>query len=833
MPIEPRYVNVVAFFGKDSLSRLESMLRYYNKILSPQAWQDFLFILATPDGQSVAALPADLPKHVRCCCHDGTGDEESFIYQQTADRIRRIYHDGNLNLHLICNDFASGLFSAEAPANLVNILKQAAFGITIKPYYYLMLHPDDGIDNQRRLAQRLLENQERGDIFHPYLLSLMRDDHSLGKPDALWRAVMCEILVVRSGKRVIPDGTLSTLGYTSLNANEKELDHLRRQEAIRFLKQCCTADYPDAQAWNDILLAKSNDCSQWLKNIIMRDLPALTENQKNNFRILSGVIHQPSPDGLLESAEELFMLNWRTRSASMAAKGCSPQQLSAKQHRRTLCSRLVTRPNLCRFPDQVFETLISELDKLGKNYQPRTPEVNYPEKKRWQIWPSNKQYMLRCSELAESAARESVAEKLIPLYAEAYADMFTKLREDIRSARNIQSEIDQHLQPAARIKELQDKYPLYSQEIQSTSIHLSAALFSDICFYTESSDQIFSPKSDAIHHALAKADRAILSHMTAEFRSTFIRAINYEFNTSDEMNRFLGNYLSNKRKMFLNPLASPSTPSITYFCNNQLAGTAWAQASVNNTFFVENDNVERLDYFSYLQGTGMRYSTLRDYLLDRNAEDVNNLYFCRSRFGGVDLPDLPEQTFNAAPAAPAVHLPDMPSRSTDISMSIDDTKTGLSWNWANGADRYQIIINGDVGSRITVSRQEYNSNQQCYRIRLRSGKNHITLLDRGGSVVSQMECSGPPIPVHYRKLAETSELIISAKHNSAFSSLKVREMRGTDPSSVFYYPLVRIAPPRGKENIHYEDLAFEGVWDLVPDPTNPFCAYAPKEDVNL
>ena len=844
MPIQPDCANVIAFFGADSFSHLESMLRYYSTVLSQNVWQDFLFILATPGSRSVAELPADLPQYIRSRCWNGSCDAGSIIYRQTGDEIHRMYRDGKLNLHLICDDFESALFPAEAPSTLAGILDQ--LNINIASYYYCILRQSntDVLSRQRKLARHILDCQNSGKVVFPYLLSLTRDDHSLTQPELLWRALMCEILVISNGRRHIITGTLSSLGYTSLNADEKELFNLRRQDLLERLYDHCTASYPENQAWQDLLqtqaampqgfspLDMQEKIRQWLRNQIQRDFPNLSPNQAQdsaqmqNFRVLSGVLKTRSTDSLLGLAMKFFRLNLSSQiSAASAQENKAPEYISARRYLNRLLATLVLRPNLCAFPLSVLETIVHCLSSLC-SCPPSRANPSYPAK-RFMEKPAD--YMLKCSRLAEDAARANVTEELIPAYARAYGEMFTYLGKLLKNAGAVKTEILKLMLPGDRRTHLRNKYPTYYEDIQNTLNLIPGSPFGVVALYSETD---VSPMQAGIRRALEQADETLRSKMSPGFNSSFIDAIKHEFSTAGTMDTFLRNYLNNQRRLFLNDLVPLGTAVITYFCNAQLSNSNWATAHQSNTYFVDNDNVERLDYFE-LAGSHC-YNTLEDYLAPKNENDKYNLFFRTSSSSLPDLPDLPESRQTAEPAAlsaqqdSALDNSQKPAASDTISLRLSELngRTLLMWNWDPANTFYRVEINGDRSD--INSNRYYQSHGVDVTDRLVPGKNVVVLRNLQDSEIARAELRGPQTRIAYRRTA--NELYI-ADIPAAIRSLVVQEAvrvpgsKGESRTSFFYYPL---EPIPGKQNtVCYEGLSFRGDWCLISDPTDRFCKYSP------
>ena len=822
------------------------MLRYYSTILSEDVWQNFLFILATPGAQGVAALSPDIPKHIRARCCDGCGDPRAIIYQDTAHAIHRMYRDGMLNLHLICDDFESALYPPQAPADLVRIIHDVTH-INLMPYYYFILHARDAekTSRQRQLMLRLYKDEQAGQYLYPYLMSTEQDDNSLANPESLWRALMCEILVISAGRRTHQRGTLSSLGYTSLNANEKELVNLRRQHLLELMQDYCSSPYTDTAAWQDLLQANapmpdrqnvteaSEHLRHWLQGRIRQDMTLPSQYQINNFRAFTCALTKKEPDDLLSNAKRFFDMNLRSRTG--AQDGKRPEYVSAEKYCQELLVRLSTRHNLCGFPLAVIDLVLHGLSALLA-YRPTASVPSYPTESVFQkaIPQQHKKYMLQCCSIAEEAARRQIEEGLIPVYAKAYGEMFAYLRSLLANAASVHAEIARQMIPPAAYAHLQSKYPLYNADIVRTLNLCQETLFAGVRIYQPGT---VTPDAARIKEALRSADAQLHSKMSHGFRSSFISAITHEFSTTGAMETFLGNYLNNKRRMFHNILEAAVSPIVTHFSNEQLASTNWADAHRNNTFFVRNDNVERLDYFSLQR-------SLADYVSEENRLDPNNEYFWQVRpdEDAIDLPDapsMPRQTVilpdakpHAAGSAPQTQT--APANQARMRLLEDQGQPLLTWEWDPAVPFYQVTINGKP---YPIHQAKYGAGHGMpLDGLLRPGKNVIELSVLNGPKVAEEAFCGPKTPVDYRK---TSGALYTAYVPSAQKYLIVRETftahneHGTQIHSHIDYPIEMSEPARGKTYVSYEGLSFSGSWDLIADPADPFCRFAPRQNANL
>ena len=823
------------------------MLRYYHTILSEDVWQNFLFILATPNGKSVSSLPTDIPKHIRARCCDGCGDPRSIIYQDTAHAIHRMYRDGMLNLHLVCDDFASALFPAQSPAVLTQIIRDVTH-INLMPHYYFVLHARDPekTSRQRQLLQRLHRDEQNGVHQYPYLLSVEQDDYSLTDIDSLWRALMCEILVISSGRRFLQHNVVSSLGYTSLNANEKELVNLRRQHLLELMQTYCSSPYTDTAAWQDLL--RTNDpipelhntvdtvsrLRFWLQNRIRQDMVSPAPYQINNYRSLSGALSQKEPDGLAANAKRFYEMNLRYKNTAQDKR---PEYVSAERYCSDLLSRLCARYNLCGFPIHVIDLVLQGLKAL-LTYRPSTSVPAYPQETLLQktIAQQHRKYMLQCCSIAEEAARRQVEEGLIPVYAKAYGEMFLYVRKLLANAGSIHAEIARQMISPDNYAHLQTKYPQYHDDVVKTLNLSQATLFGGVRFYQT---RTIAPDGQQIKAALRSADEQLLSKMSFGFRSSFISAIKHEFSTASDMEKFLGNYLTNSRRMFHSIFEPSVTPDVTHFSNEQLAATNWATVHRGNTFFVKNDNVERLDYFPLQQ-------KLAEYLSEENRENPHNEYFWQMSPDEeiIDLPDAPA-AFHQAIILPDVK-PEAAESMTDAQPAAAAHETGgmrlledqgrslLTWEWDPAVPFYEVRINNKP---YPIHQAKYGANHgMALNGLLRPGKNDIALFILNGEKVAEQSFCGPQTHVDYKR---TANALYTAYVPEAVSSLVVREtfiMRnanGEECASHFYYPLGACEPARGKDAVCYEGLAFSGSWDLISNPDDPFCRYAPRQNTNL
>lgn len=838
MTIIPSYANVVAFFGSDACDRLASMLRYFQFTLNENSWHDFLFLLATPTEKGVASLPQDLPAAILERCLNGCGDPQFIIYQSTADTIHRMYKNGRLNLHIICDDFASGLFPPQAPAELVRILSEVTH-INIVPYFYFLLHARDAAATQRQyqLAQRLSADPELPHA-HIYLLSMEQDDNSLASPEAIWRALTCEILTVSADKRKMPSNILGSLGYTSLNADEKELYNLRRQHLIDLIRDRADAPYSPAEAWQDLLGDNApytdnaadalETVRRWLLSRIHQDLPSTTPAQINNFRILSGALQQQEPDQLFETAQRFFTLNLQGQS-SLTQDGNAQQFASARQYMSALLLRLSARPNLAHFPFIALNRLLSSLKTLC-SYRYVASAPSYPKKPRLSFMKSPA-YMLQCTQIAEDAALHKLEESRISTYAQAYGQMFLHVQEMLKAVVPLSAVLDNLSISASTYAQLQQKYPAYDDNIRSC-INLShSSLLRDMRPYAPAA---LTPHPADISSALDRAVATVHANMSPGFNSSFINAINHEFATSEDLAGFFSRYLDNQRRMFRNIHETVDPPVVTIYANHMLSALNWEHIPHANLFLVSNDNVERLDYFPLKRH-------LADYLTDKAQADPANLYFRQSSSGTLPLPQepktradaitLPEPQPDAAPvpqAAPPAEKP-LPLR-----LIHTHRQWLLQWSWDPAISFYSVRINGmDLPVNATMFASLHGLDVTS---KLVPGKNEITLSVLSGPVIATQTFCGPKRPIEYKKTPTALHVSCPAEYLSQLfvrESIPVRRRDGTQDVRHLYYPLGASGQALERLPLVYTGLSFSGEWDLVCHPSEQYPQCEPQQNVNL
>lgn len=829
MPINPQCANVVAIFGGDAFERLEAMLRYYSTMLVEHGWQRFLFVLATPGDKTLNDLPQDLPQIARSRCHMGSGDPSTIVYQNTVDEIVRMYTGNRVFLHIICNDFKTARFAPEAPAKLIEILRGHT-ALTIWSFCYGILHPQDAqcMERQRQWVKSILDVKE----VYPYLLSRTQDDGTLADEDHLWRALMCEILMI-SCEPHVSFYPISSLGYTSLNANEEELIRLRKHKLAQILQQACDDPYTPDQAWQDLMginapasplpNATLQAVRAWLLERIKQDIPKPTPDQMRNFQTLCGVENMATPNELLGEAERLIEMNLggldeRTNQ--------TPPMRSANAYWGSLQSRLTLHLNLHSLPKQTLDQILAALGQLCQADGVRgVASPPYPAKKMLQ---SKRDYMAQCSELAMDAARSNVGEKHIPAYARAYGGMFTYLSKLLAGIRTIHKELDSQMLSKVEFSGLSQKYPAYVDAVNAALAQLPTQLFDGAHIYAFEKEGL---RPSHLSKALGDVDKRLLAQMPPALTRSFIDAIQHMFNGDGQMDNFMNTYLDNARRLFRNPIVTAQTNDTHYFCNQGLADSPWCKNNAaNNISLVNNDNVERLDRFDLSGQT--RYGDLDDYIAEENAEDGINIYF-RTQGNAGQLPSLQPAPAQEAPAAqtkpeeppkPAATPPASKLRLTEM-----NGRYYLQWHWDPAFEFYDIKVNGTLDN---VTRQEYSTQGSVQgkdiTKHLKPGKNHIELFTIKGQLIAEDDFCGPQTPIHYRKVG--NDLHIDDVSDAAFGELAVREITGQG-KTCFYYPLRPLRPKNsqlGKTPVHiYKDLSFRS-WDLVSDPANRFCRYKPK-----
>lgn len=841
---------VVAFFGRQSFERLESMLQFFSKILHQQDWNDFLFILCTPGDKTVNSLSNELPPYIRSRCHQGSGHSDTLIFRETLDLILNMYFDRDLlHLHLICDDFLDPLFPADAPARLTDILK-CEFRLNVQAYYYFLLHINyflphadslQVIDRQRCLAQSI----SRDPGAFPYLLSTTMDNHSLSKPETLSRAMMCEILTISQDKRLLLPGTVSSLGYTSLNANDEELVTLRRNELLKSLNAGCTSAFSNKEAWAALLpgiapLSNSpspaSECPnvlEWLKRQIDQDIKAPTGSVLSNFRTLTDVAHQTSTDDLFFHAKRFYELNTPISSPEDLPAADSCEIRRAKAHMDALIEQLSRRLNLGNFPMDIFDTLLLPcLTSLCKS-APKDCSPQYPAASLLDKTLGREQYMTACSEKALEAAHESTVNRLVPQYARAFGQMFSALKDRLAHAASIADLLQQQMPTSYIAHHLIGKYPNYHNNILNTLGTLQPPPFQNIRLY----DAGFSPSEQAIHEAIDRADRLLLKGMDPDFQKGFINAIRAQFPTPADRDAFLGKYLRNDRVFLPDDLALHAPSVSTFFCDVQLQGTGWANNNPDQTFFVQNDNVERLDYFPL--NNNARYRTLDDFLNPQNDPQYFPYFFGQG--AGISFPSAPTSPIEpeAAPHDDPDDPPPVHAVVGDFSPHFEIHPNGsrcfLTWAW-HDRPHYQITVNNREEK---ISHNQYTPHGFDIGPLLSPGMNRISLMLLGQpQPLATLEYYRTKGTIRYQKFqsgAQTCSLVIQNTPNlpDALSKWAVVDRSQASP---IYYPLSLASFPSSRvKSVRYNHLALgSGNWELVVAPDKRFCcAYPPVASASV
>lgn len=829
MAIQPVYANVVVFFGGDSCERLASMLRYMSLTLGDSGWQRFLFVLATPGPMGVAQLPQDIPKEARERCRNGSGDENSIIYRETAEAIHGMYSDGRFNLHLICDDFASGVFSPQAPAKLVEILRGAT-GLDPAVYFYLCLQKDEqAVSRQHDLAARLCEDSALSHAL-VYLLSKERDDNSLTSRETIWRALTCEILTVSANvHRVVPSRVCS-LGYVSLNADEKELYNLRRQHLLEYIREQCGQSYPETQAWLDLLGTEAPDypvgdtelreaLRSWLLARIEQDLPKMTSAQLDNFRILSGALRFKEPGDLFQFAERFFKLNLHSPNASQ--ERAEPQHVSAQKYLLALMRRLCARPNLADFPGIVLKRMLDALWVLHNERSVRMAPM-YPQKGLLQARAS---YMQSCAALAEKEARRQLKEALVCNYALAYGEMFAYVQKLLKNSAPIRAVLDSLSIPVNLFRQLQEKYPSYNEDIANRLPQRRAELTKGLRLYLPENA---APDVDGLREFIERGVQLLHEGLRPGFNSGFIDAIRTEFSSAQELPTFFNRYLDNKRRLFYNIYETLGTPSGIIFADSNLEQLDWRQLSSAKVFFVNNDNVERLDFF-------LLNKPLKEYLTVQACGDRNNLYFGQNESVVLPLPSEGKASFTLPTAderKETVQAEQRPAEAETQTLSLVKTleKWLLKWHWAPQIPFYDVVVNGE---HIPVALEQYSVLQGLdISAKLVPGRNAVALCALNGRVLASQEFGGPRVPVEYRK--ESAALHLFCPSRFIDQLVVCERTRGEDGGErCVYYPLG--APEKDFDNLPlvYKGLSFRGAWEVVCCPEERFPLCEPKLKTGL
>ncbi len=689
--LHPSCMNVVVFYGNESCKRFEALLHYWDSILDMPDWSRYLFILIGTAPVSRDMRPA-LGTVLQHNCFAITPDELN--HRANINGVERAIRDGlgadsRVLLHCVCTN----LGETEAPPHglwqLVRDLSSAFILGTVHTLMYLMLdNASEMRAGQRVFAQAL--SQESIPQLYTYLLGNVDEAQSSISMDTVWRAVYGEILANSAKYRSFFQRGCYSIGYSTLNANDKELYNIRKTQLVKWLLPEVCVPISAADAWKILSQTAAvwkderNFVGQWMLSIVKRETPLPDDSARKNNRILSGVYQRDAEDipGIIRRFYEL--------NGGKHSHHASTLQAYCRAHKDRVLEHLCATANASSFPIAFLDTLQSHLESI----QSMKYAASEPIFQRRGLLESKTAYCDQCCKAYEDYYAGLAELNLCKAYAAELLIVLETVRAFIQSASAVSSAISpMGLKPADE-QQLKDKYPRYYGECNNLILFSSAGMIqlgTPRPYYHPSGAPNIDEWAAVLEEGVAKMKQLL----PTGFRGTFCDAVSMEYDTAEGLQNFLGKYLGGSRRMLFNIHDAAHATQPLYYADSAFAGNPWfARLSAQSVVISKNDNVERIDFYPLTQS------------LEHLLQDQDSVYFSvspqndyrgyssfRPLFSANDIEETAPHLLVAElpPAHMDMPAPVFPTHNIEIVWN-NQGKYVLVWDWPLDAQHATVML---------------------------------------------------------------------------------------------------------------------------------------------
>lgn len=810
---------------------MDSTLKYFRRNISHKGWEKFLFFCITKQKPMISA---DLDEAIRQRIRFGTVDGTT-INSQQAEEIQTLYTGGMMNLFFVCGDMTLKEFNNKAaPLKLLSDLKSVGAGMSLQSYYFCMLDQDaESVEAQKSFLTGM-RDQWNGKNVYPYLISRKRDDATIEKEASVWRAVMSEILMISAGRRAMIDGRAYSLGYTSLNADERELVELRVQELYNHLQNRVQVKMDRAEAW--ALLAQDSplpmderttdeQAEKILIRLLKTQYKAPTTKQKENFRILAAIEDQTDMSEIENAVRDFYMMNTR-----VTMNGLQPV---CRQYVLELREKMRRMLNLWSFPADQLQAFADSLKRISGSRERSTnimkPSMPQPPKLGF-LGGGRQKYNLECCEKWEEYYSQFCLNMNVPLAARVLLDEIRQLKDFIEQARGLPDLVSGQKIQDTEYRELADKYPKYDESIRQAIRISESQIFRDVACYHPVSGET---DTEAIRAAVNDADETVLSRMPFGYSSTFMDAIQTEFNSVELLDGFLNKNLATVRRMFYCPQDISPNLSRQFLVDEKLNNDDWVRAHKDEMIPVNSDNVERTDLFELQHDI--------NWLLTEGncvyfTPGIGPVFTCTAvnPFDDADIrPETPVFdpkpddgiTYGEQEDAKSQVVPDRDNQNPRH-IALNPTTYDLTWDWDKTTTTVFVCVNTAIPEMCTST--QYNM-AHSFNIKhlLKPGKNSILLKKAGGVPYSYCEVSGPMKPVGY----STAGGVLRLEHVDR-GIVRMFVVVERYANGVVYYPLCA-CNAKQRDPYVYRGMNLGGGFSVENRPDQRFPTYRPESNLRI
>ncbi len=825
-------VNVVLLYGREACAGFGELLTYWDAMLSDADWAKFIFVILDENKPN---LPKSVASKVGNSClwsrKPGIADVSEIVSQIM---IKMALAPAVL-LQCMCSvspsDCAVGI---DAPISVVMQLKKHFETVKFEHLLYLLLANAPEL----RLAQRkLTDNMLATKPTAAYMVTTV-NQYSASVPAAtVMRAVHAEALANAANLRSLV-GSLYSLGYSTLNANNRELYELLAHKACQTLEEKSAETPTREDAWQTISGQRldhwtdgsiKHSVKDWLKKLVDESVkPSLPDaNARNTARILICAYNRP-PEECKQLIKQFFMLNTGTRGQIRER-----MEKLAEETELAICRRLKTRINAGAFPTDVIDRLCEELDKQVQS-EPASQPIHLPKRTLRDSLHRNG-YIDKCCEMIERACEQELPLEYIPALASALKRRMLELKAFISNAKSLNTWVADQRLPPDRFEMISSKYSRYDHALDeafsSQTIELSGLLRNNkIGLYQRNG----FPVTDAFPKLRDSVIGLVTQSIPSQYQSSFYQALALEFSGDGQLDAFFSKYLTVGERMFNAINDAPGVSSSVYFADIAFTSNPWVK-NQPNVHLVKNDNIERIDLYalhnpidSYLSDPFSMYFAFEG---GERKEGLNHDDEAFQVLGGSQAVTPGEvQTWhndgqsNAASQEHDANTEHDDSRHLAIERNTDGQYV-LTWDWKQMADSASIHLfqNGRSIGLMTVKSVQYNapvgSSPQGIDVSeyLKAVGPVEVWVQYNGVLYASETVAGRQNGVWYHAVRDNRDGTITLNVRGALSDIRKTVLRSFAGGRVVLYPMSAMATPQS-----YSGIRLPGEWELTPTPMEQY-----------
>lgn len=842
MPVfSPAFFNTVILYGEEAIEHFDSLVQYWKQVLTPAAWDEYLFISVSTNG-SVPALTQP-PAHLKgFSLKVDPEDEQTWqLPSSILNTLQAALLEHPVMVHLICGDFNNPTMPPQTPVHLIRSINNRLGVGHASCAMFMMLHEHaKAVEAQRGLVQAVAASALS---IYPYLLTRVGSNGALYSDAMLWRAVMCEVLILSSGRRYLTPGNVNTLGYTSLNANDNELKVLRTQAICDTIAARCDRAVTLENAWSLLTacppawrgktaapftaspsgfssIATENALRSWLMSLADQYVLRLESRDCMNLRILQRISKPEDAERLFPAVKALYEINRNTT-------GIRPAREHVQQYARQVKTSLQHMINAAKFPADLMQSFLDALKKIARQ---DLPPLRRPAHQKKGLLQSAETYLTQCFKEAEAAVRDFELQYFVMGLAKLILQELKPLEQFLATARQTSPGVHDEmvrlmdeLSGGLIVGNLQNKYPAYVFQLQNQLTMSGDKLFEEIWSrFTEqhnllTEDGRMDPA--ALRSLIALCEEKLHHSLGAGLDGGFIPALTTMLNNNVAMQSFLDDYLQ------LNScLLHFIDEDKTMVDRIRLADTAM-EGAVEADYFIDNDNVERIDLY--------RCQHPLSWFVSDDVIALQNRYLGQvpQAQGGRDpvlisQPWQHEQTPVATvQTAPVMLTEDEQTNPRHVALNNHNGHFMLSWVWEDGMNTAIVYMN-DSPSFIPhdVSKGSLDVTSQVIY-----GRNDIKIYRGNGSLYAQYSALGKQTNVSYRFVPDHHgrKMLKMLGYLRGSDTLFLQCIRGDKP---FFYPILG---GDSMEPMCLKGLELSGVLQIVTAPDDAYPRLRPETDPRL